>query len=44
MARKEGFTGLQLVTFNDAFGTWKSKEKSRMAKIKNANRKKKGQV
>jgi hypothetical protein len=43
-ARKDGFTGVGLVEFHNAFNNWKAKEKSRMARTKSAKRKKKGQL
>jgi hypothetical protein len=43
-ARKDGFTGIQLSKFQAAFGGWKTKEKSRIARTKSAKRKKKDRL
>jgi hypothetical protein len=43
-ARQDGFTVAQSQRLRDDFYDWKAKEKSRIATIKSAKRKKKGQV
>jgi hypothetical protein len=43
-ARQDGFTGVQLRRLRVDFDDWKPTEKSRIARIKSAKRKKKGQV